>query len=82
MKEYSPTSQELYQLTDPAGNIRPLVGTIEQIIEDLEWVAWKYSETDAGGEGIYIPPVRGEAKRTGTPRLSMFPLHMVHRPAT
>lgn len=61
MKEHSPTSQELYQLTDPAGNIRPLVGTIEQIIEDLEWVAWKYSETDAGGGDVYIPPF--EVKR-------------------
>ena len=37
------------------------MGTIEQIIEDLEWVAWKYSETDAGGGGIYIPPF--EVKR-------------------
>lgn len=61
MSNRHPMSEEQYELIDETGNISPITGTIEQIIDILERVAHLYSGNTINGESLYIPPF--EVKR-------------------
>ena len=56
MSNRHPMSEEQYELIDETGNISPITGTIEQIIDILERVAHLYSGNTINGEPLYIPP--------------------------
>lgn len=60
MKNQYPMSEEKYELIDSTGTLPPISGTITQIIDNLEWVANKYTGTMHNGKSVYIPPFEVE----------------------
>lgn len=66
MSNRHPMSEEQYELIDETGNISPITGTIEQIIDILERVAHLYSGNTINGEPLYIPPFEVEQSITET----------------
>lgn len=66
MKNQHPMSEEKYELIDSIGTLPPISGTITQIIDNLEWVANKYTGTMHNGKSVYIPPFEVEQSITET----------------